>query len=94
MDRLTITMVICSVIVPAIIAAAIALPAGLIAQDLLIRHLAATAHTVLPGSFVHVLSAADLTLLALVGLAIAIIGALGPAAWAAASRTTTARHAE
>jgi hypothetical protein len=30
--------------------------------------------------------AADLTLLALAGLAIAAIGALGPATWAAASR--------
>jgi putative ABC transport system permease protein len=35
-----------------------------------------------------------LTLLALAGLAIAIAGALGPASWAAASKTTTALHAE
>jgi hypothetical protein len=37
---------------------------------------------------------ADLALLALTGLAIALGGALGPAAWAAASRTTTALRAE
>jgi hypothetical protein len=36
----------------------------------------------------------ELALLALAGLAIAIIGALGPAIWAAASRTTTALRAE
>jgi putative ABC transport system permease protein len=36
----------------------------------------------------------ELALLALVGLAIALAGALGPAIWAAASRTTTALRAE
>jgi len=36
----------------------------------------------------------ELALLALAGLAIAIIGALGPAIWAAASRTTTTLRAE
>jgi putative ABC transport system permease protein len=36
----------------------------------------------------------ELALLALAGLAIALAGALGPATWAAASRTTTALHAE
>jgi len=44
--------------------------------------------------FVHAYTPAGLTLLALAGLAIAVIGALGPAAWAATSRTTTALHAE
>jgi hypothetical protein len=48
---------------------------------------------VLPGSFVHILGIADLALLVLAGLAIAI-GALGPATWAAASKTITALHAE
>jgi hypothetical protein len=63
-------------------------------QDLLVRHLAATATgiraLVLPSSFVHVLSIADLALLVLAGLGIAAVGAPGPATWAAASRTTTA----
>jgi hypothetical protein len=36
----------------------------------------------------------ELTLLALAGLGIALGGALGPAVWAAASRTTTALRAE
>ncbi len=35
-----------------------------------------------------------LALLVLAGLAIAIAGALGPAIWAAAAKTTTALHAE
>jgi putative ABC transport system permease protein len=37
---------------------------------------------------------AELALLAISGLAIALAGALGPAAWAAASTTTTALRAE
>jgi putative ABC transport system permease protein len=36
----------------------------------------------------------ELALLALAGLAVALAGALGPASWAAASRTTTALRAE
>jgi putative ABC transport system permease protein len=47
-----------------------------------------------PASLVHVYTPAGLTLLALAGLAIAIVGALGPATRAAVSRTTTALHAE
>jgi hypothetical protein len=43
---------------------------------------------------VHVLSIADLAQLVLAGLSIAAAGALGPATWAAASKTTTALHAE
>ena len=96
--RQTITMVICWVIAPAIIAAAIALPAGLTVQDLLVRQLASPAPrctaAALPGSFVHVLGGTDLLLLALAGLAIAIAGALGPASWAARTRTSTVLHTE
>ncbi len=95
--RQTITIVICWVIPPAVIAAAIALPAGLIIQDHLIRQL--TSHTALhgtalPGSFIHVLGGTDLLLLALAGLAIAVLGALGPASWATRTRTTAVLHTE
>ncbi len=95
--RQTITMVVCWVIAPAVIATAIALPAGLITQDHLIRQLTsgtALRGAALPGSFVHVLGGTDLLLLALAGLAIAIAGALGPASWAARARTSTVLHAE
>jgi putative ABC transport system permease protein len=90
----TLTMVICWIAAPTIAAAAIALPAGLITQDVLVRDLAASISMVLPVSFVHVLGATDLLLLALAGLGIAILGALGPATWAATSKTTTALRAE
>ena len=92
--RQAIVMVVCWVVVPAIIASAIALPSGMIAQDILVRQLASSVDTVLPGSFVHVLGGLDLLLLALAGLAIAIAGALGPASWAAGSKTSTALRAE
>lgn len=96
--RQTLIMVVCWVIAPTIIAAVIALPAGLTLQDVLVRHLAATATgiaaLVLPSGFVHVLSIADLALLVLAGLGIAAVGALGPATWAAGSKTTTVLHAE
>ncbi len=91
----TIAMVLCWVIIPTIIAAIIALPVGLIIQDRLIRHLAHNSRNlILPDSFVHVLGTLELALLTLAGLAIAAAGALGPAAWAAASKTTTALHAD
>jgi putative ABC transport system permease protein len=95
--RQTITMVVCWVIAPAVIAAAIALPAGLIIQNLLVRQLTsgtALHGTALPGSFIHVLGGTDLLLLALAGLAIAIAGALGPASWAARTRTSAVLHTE
>jgi putative ABC transport system permease protein len=95
--RQTVTMVICWVIAPAVIAAAIALPAGLITEDHLVRRLAsgtALHGAALPGSFVHVLGGIDLLLLALAGLTIAIAGALGPAGWAAQTRTSAVLHTE
>lgn len=91
----TITTVLCWVIVPTILAAIIALPVGLIIQAGLIQHLAhSSANLLLPDSFVHVLGAGELALLTLAGTAIAAAGALGPAAWAATSKTTTALRAE
>jgi hypothetical protein len=47
-----------------------------------------------PAGLAHVYTPGGLALLALAGLAIAITGALGPATWAAASKTSTALHAE
>jgi putative ABC transport system permease protein len=85
---------------PAIAAALIALPAGIALHDTVI-HALASDQSVLPqafstvrGSVLHVYTPGELTFLALAGLAIAVIGALGPATWAALSRTTTALHAE
>ena len=92
--RQTIAMVTCWVVAPAIGAAIIALPAGMIIQDVTVHALSNDVGLPLPGNFIHVYGATELLLLALAGLAIAAIGALLPASWAAASKTTTALHAE
>jgi putative ABC transport system permease protein len=100
--RQAITMVTCWVIAPAIGAAIIALPAGVALQDAVIHGIARAEAPALPprfgvatpASIVHVYTPAGLALLVLAGLAIAVAGALGPAAWAAVSRTTTALRAE
>ena len=99
--RQTIIMIISWIIPPAIIAAAIALPVALSLEAALVQHLSASAFEsrsgsgpTLPGSYVHVLGAADLSLLTLAGLVIAAVGALGPALWAATSRTITTLRAE
>jgi hypothetical protein len=148
--RQVITMVTCWAIAPAIIAAAIALPAGALLEPVVARAIVSAqadppenmtalrpggpgqngvpprqgpgqgtvpphqrpGRTVLPPSqrppaagtpfFTAPFDVAgrdpytpgELTLLALAGLGIALGGALGPAVWAAASRTTTALRAE
>jgi putative ABC transport system permease protein len=90
----TIAMVTCWVIAPAVIA----LPAGMGLQDAVVHAIASSQAAFVvsaaPGSLVHVYTAGGLALLALAGLVIAVIGALGPATWAAVSRTTTALRAE
>ena len=98
--RQTIAMVTCWAIAPAIVAAAIALPAGMAlhtrGHPRPRQRPAALPQTLStpPASLVQVYTPGGLTLLALAAAALAAIGALGPATWAAASRTTTALHAE
>jgi putative ABC transport system permease protein len=92
--RQTLAMVTCWVVVPAVGAAAIALPGGMLLQDLTVRSLAGDIGLPLPGAFIHVYGAAELLLLALAGLGMAAAGALLPAGWAAATRTATALRAE
>jgi putative ABC transport system permease protein len=92
-------MVTCRAIVPGIAAAVIALPAGIALHNTVIHALGRDqpgpqAFSTIPDSVLHVYTAGGLTLLALAGLALAIAGALGPAAWAATARTTTALHTE
>jgi putative ABC transport system permease protein len=96
-----ITMVACWAIAPAIAAAAIALPVGMALHAAVIQAIAADQASTGPGvsllapaSVINIYTTAELALLALAGLAIAVAGALGPATWAALSKTTTALHAE
>jgi putative ABC transport system permease protein len=140
--RQVITMVICWAVAPAIIAAAVALPAGAALEPVVARaivsaqagpaesnsplipggdpgaaprnarqlhtqrlrngHQAGRPAPGMQGFFSRLFNTArrspytpgELALLGLAGLVIAIAGALGPAVWAAASRTTSALRAE
>ncbi len=90
----SLVMVTCWVVLPAIGAALLALPGGMLIQDITVRALAADIGVPLPGQFIHVYGAVELLLLALAGLGIAAAGALLPAGWAAAARTTATLRAE
>ena len=87
-------MVICWVVGPAVIAGAIAAPAAVALNTATLHAMAATAHTGDPASFTDVFPASRLALLSLAALAIAVIGALLPATWAALARPATALRAE
>lgn len=90
----TLTMVVCQVIPPAVIAGAIAAPAAVALTTATIRAMGGTAHTGIPGSFTDVFPPSRLALLSLAALVIAVAGALLPAGWAARSRPATALRAE
>ncbi len=92
--RQTIAMVMCWVIGPAIAASLIAVPIADRLHSATITAMGNAAYTALPASFQDVYRPAEILLLALSGLAIAVAGALLPASWAARARTATALRAE
>jgi putative ABC transport system permease protein len=87
-------MVTCWVAGPALLAGAIAAPAAVLLNTATLHAMAATAHTGVPASFTDVYPVPTLALLSLAALAIAVLGALLPATWAARSRPATALRAE
>jgi putative ABC transport system permease protein len=87
-------MVTCWVVGPAVIAGAIAAPAAVVLNTATLHAMAGTAHTGIPASFTDVFPVPRLALLSLAALAIAVIGALLPATWAARARPATALRAE
>jgi len=87
-------MVTCWVVGPALIAGAIAAPAAVLLNTATLHAMAATAHTGVPASFSDVFPIPTLALLSLAALAIAVLGALLPATWAARARPATALRAE
>jgi putative ABC transport system permease protein len=93
-----ITMVICWVIAPGIAAAIVALAAGIALHTAVIHAInndqSASIRAAMLSTLVHVYNPGELALLALAALAVAIVGALAPATWAALSKTATALHAE
>jgi putative ABC transport system permease protein len=92
--RQTIAMVLCWVAGPAVVAAVIAVPVGMVLRTATVNAMASAAYTGLPASFQAVYRPAEIVLLALSALVIGAAGALLPASWAARSRTATALRAE
>jgi putative ABC transport system permease protein len=88
------TMVMCWIVGPAIVAAVIAAPAAVALTTATVHAMAGTVHTGVPASFSEVFGLARLALLSLGALAIALAGALLPAAWAAQARPAAALRAE
>jgi putative ABC transport system permease protein len=88
------TMVVCWIAGPAVVAAAIAAPAAVALNTATVRAMAGTAHTGIPASFTQVFPPSRLALLSLAAVAIAVAGALLPASWAARARPAAALHAE
>jgi putative ABC transport system permease protein len=89
-----ILMVVCWIVVPAIVAAAVAAPAAVALNNATLHAMAGAAHTGIPASFAQVFGPARLAVLSLAALVIAVVGALAPAAWAARARPATALQAE
>jgi putative ABC transport system permease protein len=92
--RQTISMVMCWIAAPAVVAAVIAVPIATAMHTATANSMARAAFTGLPASFLDVYRPAEIVLLGLSGLAIAAAGALLPATWAARSRTAVALRAE
>jgi putative ABC transport system permease protein len=88
------TMVVCWIAGPAVVAAAIAAPAAIALNTATVHAMAGTAHTGIPAGFTQVFPPSRLALLSLAAVAIAVAGALLPAGWAARARPAVALHAE
>jgi len=92
--RQTIAMVVCSVAGVGLLAGVIAVPLGMAVHRYVLPVMGNAAQTAVPPAFLNVYHPAELVLLALAGLAIAVLGALAPAGWAAKTRTASALRAE
>jgi putative ABC transport system permease protein len=92
--RQTVAMVVCWVAGTGLVAGMIAVPAGIALHHYVLPVMAAAAGTGLPAVVLDVYRGPELVALALAGVAIAVVAALLPASWAAATRTASALHAE
>ncbi|MGH3396368.1 MAG: ABC transporter permease, partial [Streptosporangiaceae bacterium] len=92
--RQTIAMVVCWVAGTGLIAGVIGVPIGIALQHYVLPVMGSAANTGVPAAYLDVYPGAELVLLALSGVLIAVLGALLPAGWAARTRTATALHAE
>jgi putative ABC transport system permease protein len=92
--RQTVAMVVCSVAGIGLVAGLIAIPAGIALHHYVLPVMGNAAQTAVPPSVLNVYHPAEVVLLAVSGLVIAVAGALLPAGWAARTRTAFALRAE
>src|SRR5215469_12329455 len=92
--RQTTAMAVCWVAGIGLIAGLVAVPVGIALHRVVLPAMANSVDVGLPPSFLAVYHGAELVVLALAGVAIAVAGALLPASWAAAIRTGAALRAE
>ena len=92
--RQAVVMVVCWVAGSGLVAGLIAVPLGLAVHRQVLPAMAGSVGLGLPSSYLDVYRWPELAVLALAGVVIAVAGALLPATWAAATRTSTALRAE
>jgi putative ABC transport system permease protein len=92
--RQTLVMIVCSVALTGLVAGLVAVPGGVYLHHGVVPVMAHAANSGYPPSLISVYGPAELILLALAGLIIAVAGALGPAGWAARARTAFALRTE
>jgi putative ABC transport system permease protein len=92
--RQTLAMIVCSVASTGLLAGIVAVPAGVYLHHGVVPVMAHAANSGYPPSLISVYAPWQLVLLALAGLVIAVAGVLGPASWAARTRTAFALRAE
>ncbi len=92
--RQTVAMVLCSVAGTGLLAGMLAVPAGIAVHRYVISAMVGAVGLGVPASLQNVYGAGELVALALAGLAIALVGALLPAGWAAKSRTASTLQTE
>ena len=92
--RQTTTMVLTSVLSLGIVAGAVGAPLGIALHDYVMPLMGNAVQSTLPPDVLNVYQPVEVALLALGGIAIALIGALGPAGWAGRIRTAAALRTE
>ena len=88
------TMVVCWIVGPAVVAAVIAAPVAVALNTATVHAMARAANSEVPASVTQVYPPSRLALLSLAALAIAAAGALAPASWAARARPAVALRTE
>lgn len=92
--RQAVAMVVCSVTLIGLLAGVVAVPLGVLVHHGVLPVMGHAANSDLPQAVIAAYSWWEYILLALAGLIIAVAAALGPASWAARTRTAFALRAE